>query len=93
MGQSECSLTSTYQMVDIDCMEKKTAEQILDVAQEMVRRQGYSAFSYADIAGRVGIRKASIHDHFPSKADLVQRLVQRYRDMLGRACDRMKECE
>ncbi|MEM9771933.1 MAG: TetR/AcrR family transcriptional regulator [Cyanobacteria bacterium P01_D01_bin.73] len=76
-------------MVDIGFMEKKTAEQILDVAQEMVRRQGYSAFSYADISKRVGIRKASIHYHFPSKADLVKRLVQRYREMLGRACDRI----
>ena len=76
-------------MVDTEDMEKKTAEQILDVAQEMVRRQGYSAFSYADISKRIGIRKASIHYHFPSKADLVQRLVQRYREILGRACDRI----
>lgn len=57
---------------------KETAQQILDVAQELVRSRGYSAFSYADIAEQVGIRKASIHYHFPSKEELTQELVKRY---------------
>lgn len=43
------------------------------------RRRGYNGFSYADIAAVVGIRKASIHHHFPTKVDLVRTLVQRYR--------------
>lgn len=58
---------------------KETAQQILDVAQELVRCRGYSAFSYADVAKRVGIRKASIHYHFPSKETLGKALVVRYR--------------
>ncbi|MEM6252930.1 MAG: TetR/AcrR family transcriptional regulator [Cyanobacteria bacterium P01_D01_bin.156] len=58
---------------------KETAQQILDVAQDLVRCRGYSAFSYADISAQVGIRKASIHYHFPTKEALVQALVQRYR--------------
>jgi len=60
-------------------MKGKTAEQILDVAQDLVRRLGYSAFSYADISDQIGIRKASIHYHFPAKDELVKALVQRYR--------------
>jgi TetR/AcrR family transcriptional repressor of nem operon len=40
---------------------------------------GYNGFSYADIAEVVGIRKASIHHHFPSKAELVRALISRYR--------------
>jgi TetR/AcrR family transcriptional repressor of nem operon len=40
---------------------------------------GYNGFSYADIADAVGIRKASIHHHFPSKVDLVRTLVTQYR--------------
>lgn len=56
-----------------------TAQQILDVAQDLVRRRGYSAFSYADISKQVGIRKASIHYHFPSKEELGKELVIRYR--------------
>ncbi|MGK7925202.1 MAG: TetR/AcrR family transcriptional regulator [Spirulina sp.] len=58
---------------------KETAQQILDVAQELVRCRGYSAFSYADISKQVGIRKASIHYHFPSKEELGRELVKRYR--------------
>lgn len=57
---------------------KETAQQILDVAQDLVRCRGYSAFSYADISKQVGIRKASIHYHFPSKEELGKELVKRY---------------
>ena len=74
-------------MVDTSNMEKNTATRILDVAQEMVRNRGYSAFSYADISKEVGIRKASIHYHFPSKDELVKALVKRYRDRVVRACE------
>ena len=41
---------------------------------------GYNGFSYADIAEVVGIRKASIHHHFPTKSDLVRKLLLRYRE-------------
>jgi TetR/AcrR family transcriptional repressor of nem operon len=61
-------------------MKGDTAQHILAIAQDLVQQRGYSAFSYADIADRLGIRKASIHYHFASKDVLVQALVQRYRD-------------
>ena len=70
-------------------MENNTATRILDVAQDMVRNRGYSAFSYADISKQVGIRKASIHYHFPSKDELVKELVKRYREGMVKACDRI----
>lgn len=72
-------------------MKQNTAQQILDVAQSMVRNRGYSAFSYADIAKEIGIRKASIHYHFPSKEDLVKELVKRYRDILSRKCQGIEQ--
>lgn len=78
-------------MVDTQDMEKSTATQILDVAQEMVRNRGYSAFSYADISKQVGIRKASIHYHFSTKDELVKELVKRYREDMMRACDRITQ--
>lgn len=56
-----------------------TADQILDCARALLVDGGYNAFSYADVAAVVGIRKASIHHHFPAKADLVRILVSRYR--------------
>lgn len=56
-----------------------TSDDILDCAQTLIMKGGYNGFSYADIAAVVGIRKASIHHHFPSKADLVRALISRYR--------------
>lgn len=58
-------------------MDTKT--QLLDSAERAARERGYDGFSYADIAAEVGIRKASIHYHYPSKSDLGLALIQRYR--------------
>lgn len=57
-----------------------TSDDILTCARSLIVAGGYNGFSYADIAEVVGIRKASIHHHFPSKADLVRTLVARYRE-------------
>ncbi|MDF2621115.1 MAG: transcriptional regulator, TetR family [Xanthobacteraceae bacterium] len=57
-----------------------TADDILTCARSLIVAGGYDSFSYADIAAVVGIRKASIHHHFPAKADLVRTLVARYRE-------------
>jgi len=56
----------------------ETAEQILDLAETLIQTRGYSAFSYQDIAEALGIRKASIHYHFPSKTDLGVAVIDRY---------------
>ncbi|ANK92264.1 MULTISPECIES: TetR/AcrR family transcriptional regulator [Rhizobium] len=55
-----------------------TSDKILDIAQSLIVAGGYNGFSYADIADAIGIRKASIHHHFPTKAELVSVLVDRY---------------
>lgn len=57
-----------------------TKQALLDSAENAARRRGYDGFSYADLAHDVGIRKASIHHHFPTKADLVLALLERYRE-------------
>jgi TetR/AcrR family transcriptional repressor of nem operon len=57
----------------------QTAEEILRHTRPLILSGGYDGFSYADIANIVGIRKASIHHHFPTKAQLVRVLVERYR--------------
>jgi TetR/AcrR family transcriptional regulator, transcriptional repressor for nem operon len=56
-------------------MPAGTRASLIDHATGMVRRQGYSGFSYADLAEAVGIRKASIHHHFPTKEDLGHTVV------------------
>jgi TetR/AcrR family transcriptional repressor of nem operon len=57
-----------------------TSDEILASARALIMSGGYNGFSYADIAEVVGIRKASIHHHFPSKVDLVRTLVKQYRE-------------
>jgi TetR/AcrR family transcriptional repressor of nem operon len=57
-----------------------TATRVLDAAERLVQTMGFNWFSYADIAEELGIRKASLHHHFPSKADLGRALLVRYSD-------------
>jgi TetR/AcrR family transcriptional repressor of nem operon len=56
-----------------------TSSRILDIAERLVQSRGFNAFSYADVAGALHITKASLHYHFPTKAKLGERLVERYR--------------
>lgn len=58
--------------------QSDTRTRILDVAQELVQRLGVNAMSYQHISNAVGIRKASIHHHFPTKEDLITALLNRY---------------
>lgn len=74
-----------------DSTRGPTATQILDVAQELAQTRGYNAFSYRDLAERVGIRAASIHHHFPGKSDLALALVARYREQFGAALQEIRE--
>ena len=57
-----------------------TKTRILDVAQDLIQRLGVNGMSYKDISEVVGIRKASIHTHFPKKDDLLAALLDRYND-------------
>lgn len=56
------------------------AREIIGHARALLAAGGYNGFSYADIATRVGITKASIHHHFASKAELVRVVVVLYRE-------------
>ena len=55
-----------------------SAQRILDVAERLLQTRGFNGFSYADIAEALEVTKASLHYHFPSKADLGRRLIERY---------------
>ena len=60
-----------------------TRDILLDHAEAEIRKRGFGAVSYGDLAELAGIRKASIHHHFPAKADLGLALVDRYGDRLA----------
>lgn len=61
------------------------ATAILDVAERLAQTRGYNGFSYADIAAELGVTKASLHYHFPSKAELGRALIVRYHGLFGAA--------
>jgi len=72
-------------------MQVETADRILETAKALISDRGYSAFSYADIAEAVQIRKASIHYHFPTKASLVVAVLKAHRAKLIEATQRLTE--
>ncbi len=63
------------------------ATAILDVAEQLAQTRGYNGFSYADIAAQLGVTKASLHYHFPSKAELGRALIERYRGLFATALE------
>jgi TetR/AcrR family transcriptional regulator, transcriptional repressor for nem operon len=63
------------------------AGRILDVAEELAQKRGFNGFSYADIAERLGVTKASLHYHYRSKTDLGRALIERYRSTFSRALE------
>ncbi|VVP04146.1 TetR/AcrR family transcriptional regulator [Pseudomonas fluorescens] len=55
-----------------------TRSDLLASAEILLRTKGYAAFSYADLAEEIGIKKASIHHHFPTKEGLAIAIVDSY---------------
>jgi TetR/AcrR family transcriptional repressor of nem operon len=55
-----------------------TATRILDSAEALVQNRGFNGFSYADVAGELSLTTASLHYHFPGKAELGKALITRY---------------
>ncbi len=57
-----------------------TRTMLLDLAERLTRQRGYNAFSFRDLSERVGVTTASIHYHFPTKAELGRQVMKRYRE-------------
>jgi TetR/AcrR family transcriptional regulator, transcriptional repressor for nem operon len=70
--------------------ESNTSERILDIAEHLVQTRGFNDFSYADIASELGITTASLHYHFPGKAELGQALITRYARRFSNALDQIE---
>ncbi len=61
---------------------RDTKQQILDLAEAMMQRQGFNGFSYQHLSDRLGIKNAAIHYHFRSKSDLGRAIIEAYRERL-----------
>jgi TetR/AcrR family transcriptional repressor of nem operon len=56
-----------------------TREQLLEAAGDLLQRMGFNAFSFRTLGEVIGISSASIHYHFPAKADLGLALIDWFR--------------
>src|SRR5271154_845434 len=81
------SLPNKHQISSRAEAPTEAATAILDVAEQLAQTRGYNGFSYADIAAQLGVTKASLHYHFPSKAELGRALIERYHGLFGAALD------
>lgn len=62
---------------------QSSEKRILDAACALIESRGYNGFSFKDVSRQVGIQPASIHYHFPAKADLGLAVVSQNRRLLG----------
>jgi TetR/AcrR family transcriptional regulator len=60
-------------------------EEILDLATQLFAERGYEGTSMADLAERVGLRKASLFHHFASKEVLYTAVLARLVEEVGGA--------
>ena len=84
-------MTATPAKPTADRRETNTAERILDSAERLVQTRGFNNFSYADVASELGITKASLHYHFPGKAELGYALIARYSERFAAALIQIDE--
>jgi TetR/AcrR family transcriptional repressor of nem operon len=59
-------------------MSRNAKEAILEAARRTAQAHGYSGLNFRELAAEVGIKGASIHYHFPTKADLGAAVARRY---------------
>jgi AcrR family transcriptional regulator len=57
-----------------------TAERILDVAEDVLRRYGPAKATVVDVARVLGVSHGSVYRHFPSKAALRDAVAKRWLD-------------
>jgi TetR/AcrR family transcriptional repressor of nem operon len=69
--------------------ETGTRGRILDTAERLVQTRGFNGFSYADVATELGVTKASLHYHFPGKAELGEALIARYTERFAAELERI----
>ncbi|MEP1586280.1 MAG: TetR/AcrR family transcriptional regulator [Tateyamaria sp.] len=58
---------------------------ILESARMLIMDRGFNGFSFRDVAASVGIKSASIHYHYATKADLAEATAQAYSEAFKEA--------
>jgi AcrR family transcriptional regulator len=69
----------------------ETAERLRDLAEAHMRNGGYGGFSFRDLAAELGIKSASVHHHFPTKAMMAAAVARRYAERFFAAVARRSD--
>ena len=73
-------VVKTYLSIARRSTVSETAERLMDLAEAHIRNAGYGGFSFRDLAAESGIKSASAHHHFPTKATMAAAVARRYGD-------------
>lgn len=68
-------------------------EAILAAATRTAQAHGYAGLNFRELGAEVGIKSASIHYHFPTKADLGVAVARRYWEDTSAVLDGIAEAE
>ena len=72
-------------------MSSNSRDDILAAARRAAQAHGYGGLNFRDLAVEVGIKAASIHYYFPTKADLGAAVARRYREDTAAELESMLE--
>lgn len=73
--------------------EVLTAERIIEVAEEVLRRYGPGKATVVDVARALGVSHGSVYRHFPSKAALRETVAERWLHRLSEPLEPIVEAE
>jgi AcrR family transcriptional regulator len=76
--------------VDIESEKPSTKQRIVDSAIELFARKGYTESTIRELAGSVGIKEASLYNHFPSKNAILEYILEDYSNIVIASCDEEK---
>ncbi len=62
-----------------------TRQRILDAAVDLFSRKGYAAVSVREIARAVGIKESSMYNHFRSKAEVMESVLDFYQAEMAKS--------
>jgi len=70
---------------------KRTRENIINVAREVLANEGYEGFVLRQIAAKTGVKPGNLQYYFSSKKDLLQAVLEnelhRYQDTYGKVAE------
>lgn len=68
-------------------------EQLEQAATDAIKKDGLRGISFRTLADEVGVKSASVHYHFPTKADLAEAVVHRYTGQFATALEEIERAE